>query len=194
MSDVLRLKKATFPMLTNCKKLPSDVKSISPGINQWHTYSHMHTWMHTHTHTRSHSSAASESNFLCTPSVTASFTPNFQLSLSISPKIKLVYSQSVPACLAACTICCQPGKMGASNSRQEPASTAGTASASSREITWALVKSQRRSVGRFQLPQEMKRWRGVARWWKRETKKGQKLKREVAKPRHVTYTISGISE
>lgn len=40
-----------FPMLTNCKNLPSDVKSISPGIIRRHTYSHMHTWMHTHTHT-----------------------------------------------------------------------------------------------------------------------------------------------
>lgn len=29
---------------------------------------------------------------------------------------------------------------------------------------------------------------------KARDKKGQKLKREVAKPRHVTYTISGISE
>lgn len=126
------------PMLTNCKKQPSDVKSISPGIIQSHTYSHIHTSVHTHTHTHahSHSSAATESNFLCTPSVTASFTPNFHLSLSISPKIKLVSRQPLPACLAACTICCQLGKMGVCNSRQAPASAAaGTAKPSSGEIT-----------------------------------------------------------
>lgn len=52
-------------------------------------------------------------------------------------------------------------------------------------------------MGRIQLPQEMKRWRAVGgggKVVKARDKKGQKLKREVAKPRHVTYTISGISE
>lgn len=102
LSDVLRRKEPRRPMLTNWKKLPSDVKSISPGIIQSHTYSHTRTSVHARTHTHAHSSAASESNFLCTPSVTASFTPNFHPSLSISPENQAglqAAASSLPGCL-----------------------------------------------------------------------------------------------
>lgn len=170
-----------FQMLTKCKNLPSDIKSISPGIIQRLTYLHVHTWMHTHT--RPHSSAASQSNFLCTPSETASFTPNFQPSLSISPKIKLVCSQSVPACLAACTICCQPGEDG--NAQQ----SAGTSQhcrdcqpllrgnhTSFSQITEALDGPFPASSGN----EKMKG--GGTRWWKRETKRVKSLSERWPSP------------
>lgn len=180
-------------MLTTCKKLPSDVKSISPGIIQSHANSYMNTSGHTHTLTFISCLREQFSVYTFSDSLVHAQLPS---SLSISPKIKLVSRQPLPACLAACTICCQLGKEGVCNSRQAPASAAaGTAKPSSGEIIRALVKSQRRSVGRFPLPQEMKRRRGGRRGGERERqKKGQRLKREVAEPHHVTWTISGISE
>lgn len=148
---------SAFPMLTNCKNLPSDVKSISPGIIQSHAFSLTLNWTCTrpgiHQMPRR---AIFRVHLRRQPRSRPTSIP----SLSISPKIKLVYSQPVAACLAACTICCQLGEDGSAQQSEAPASTAGTANPSSREITQALVKSQRRSLGRFQLPQEMKRRRG----------------------------------
>lgn len=54
-----------------------------------------------------HAPANLESNFLCTPTVTALFTPSFHQSISISlrsalPCLVSTASQLQPACLPAC--------------------------------------------------------------------------------------------
>lgn len=50
MSDVWRRKGPRSPMLANCKKLPSDIKSISLGIIQPHTDINTCTPQCTHMH------------------------------------------------------------------------------------------------------------------------------------------------
>lgn len=171
-----------FQMLTNCKNLPLDVKSISPSIIQGHAYSHMHTWMHTHTHACIHQ-----------PPRRAIFCVHLKRQPRSCPTSNRVFQFPRKSSLSAASrfqpawlpvrFAVSRGKMGTRNSRQEPASTAGTANPFSREITRALVKSQRRSMGRFQLPQEMKRWRGGGtRWWKRETKRVKSLSERWPSP------------
>lgn len=83
-----------------------------------HAFTHIHTCC-TRTHT--HSPANSESNFLCTPIVTALFTTGFHQSISISLKSAMSSffsqpaSQLQPACLYDLL---SAGKIGACNSLQ----------------------------------------------------------------------------
>lgn len=131
------------------------------------THTHINTYKHQYTHMCTHiHSASSESNFLCTPTVTALFTPGFHQSISISLALSSFHSQpasqpanySLPARLAV--------SWGDRSMKQPlaPASVMGTANSSSGEITTALVKSHRHLVGHFLFPFKEKRLGG--RWHK----------------------------